>query len=99
MSPLYLRSNTLSVWEKPEESVSATGKTSTVCTPPASGVGIGATLEDHVEYTEEEKDHASAFDIHWHRPQRDEDFDWPWEEIGPSQLEGAPRPTQGDVQV
>jgi hypothetical protein len=46
----------------------ATGETSTVRTPPASGVGTCATPEDHVEYTEEEEDHASAFGIHRHRP-------------------------------
>jgi hypothetical protein len=70
-------------WE-PKEFVPPTGKTSTMRTPPAFGVRTGATPEDHVEYTEEEEDHASAFGIHRHRPQRDEDFDWPWEEIGPS---------------
>jgi hypothetical protein len=84
-------------WE-PDEYEAAIGETSTVRTPPDSGVGTGATNEDNVEYMEEE-DYAAGFDIHCYQREQELDFDWPFDEIGTSQLGGAPGATQGDDQV
>jgi hypothetical protein len=51
-----------------------------------------------VEYTEEE-DYVMGFGIHRYQREQELDFDWPFDEIGTSQLGGAPGATQGDDQV
>jgi hypothetical protein len=48
-----------------------------------------------VEYTEEE-DYVVGFGIHRYQREQELDFDWPFDEIGTSQLGGAPGATQGD---
>jgi hypothetical protein len=83
----------------PRSSEPPTGETSTVRTPPASGVRTDPANEDDVEYTEEEEDYAPGFSIHHHERDEQPYFDHQWDELGLSQLGGAPLPTQGDDQV
>ena len=71
------------------------GATSTVCTPPHYSAGKGPIDEDDEDNdAEEDDDEALGFCIHHH--QRDP---WQADEIGMSQLGGAPLATQGDKQV
>lgn len=63
-------------------------------TPPASAVGTDTTDEDNTE----EEDNAPQYGVHRYERFEEDAFEWPFNEIGSSQLQGAPMPTQDDGQ-
>ena len=74
-------------------SQSVTGATSAVRTPPHHSAGKDPAIEDEEE-DDDDNDEPPGF-----RGQHDQWDEWPQDEIGMSQLGGAPLGTQGASQV
>jgi hypothetical protein len=57
--------------------------------------GTSTTDEDNTE----EEDNAPQYGVHRYERFEEDAFEWPFDEIGSSQLQGTPMPTQDDGQV